>query len=442
MRHAAADTQERSAGDSASAVAAVPPGGGLSCPQALIETLLSFREFGKETVRDALALECLSRPLPVLINEFWTSRQRAAHSLHEVSYRACFKPQLPRFFIERLTSPGDAVLDPFMGRGTTVLEAALLGRRALGCDLNPLSACLAPPRLEPPTLEAVARRLGEICWVLPPHAEAPPGELLAFYHPRTLEQIAALRLYLVARREAGLLDATDAWVRMVALNRLTGHSGGFFSVYTLPPNQAVSVKSQLKINATRNQTPPERDVPALILRKSRQLLKELTPAERATLATLAAEHRVLTVPAQALAGIESDTVKLVVTSPPFLDVVDYNTDNWLRNWFAAVEPGPLSIHRKLEDWRADMTRALAEIRRVLVPGGWVAFEVGEVRKGLVALETAVVQAGLDAGLTPVAVVINAQKFTKTAHCWGVSNNAGGTNSNRITVFVKGARGKI
>ena len=61
-------------------------------------------------------------------NEFWTAKQRAAHSLHEVSYRACFKPQLPRFFVERLTQPGDVVYDPFMGRGTTLVEAALMGR--------------------------------------------------------------------------------------------------------------------------------------------------------------------------------------------------------------------------------------------------------------------------------------------------------------------------
>ena len=54
-------------------------------------------------------------------NEFWTAKQRAASRLHEVSYRACFKPQLPRFFIERLTQPGDLVYDPFMGRGTTLV---------------------------------------------------------------------------------------------------------------------------------------------------------------------------------------------------------------------------------------------------------------------------------------------------------------------------------
>ena len=45
------------------------------------------------------------------------------------------------------------------------------------------------------------------------------------------------------------LDGVDRWIRMVAVNRLTGHSPGFFSVYTLPPNQAASLDAQAKINA-------------------------------------------------------------------------------------------------------------------------------------------------------------------------------------------------
>lgn len=64
-----------------------------------------------------------------LVNEYWTSGQRQAHSLHEVSYRACFKPQLPCFFIARLTDPGDIVYDPFGGRGTVATESALPGRQ-------------------------------------------------------------------------------------------------------------------------------------------------------------------------------------------------------------------------------------------------------------------------------------------------------------------------
>ena len=57
----------------------------------------------------------------VLTREFWTARQRQAANLHEVSYRACYKPQLPRLFIEKLTQAGELVYDPFAGRGTTAV---------------------------------------------------------------------------------------------------------------------------------------------------------------------------------------------------------------------------------------------------------------------------------------------------------------------------------
>ena len=86
--------------------------------------------------------------IPVYRGEFWTAMQRQAASIHEVSYRACFKPQLPAYFISRLTAPGDTVYDPFSGRGTTAVEAALHGRRVIANDINPLSAIFTRPRLE------------------------------------------------------------------------------------------------------------------------------------------------------------------------------------------------------------------------------------------------------------------------------------------------------
>jgi hypothetical protein len=217
------------------------------------EQLLAFDEFGKKTVlaETAASTACgKTWSVPTYINEFWTARQRAASRLHEISYRACFKPQLPRFFIERLTEPGDLVHDPFMGRGTTLIEAALLGRVPCGCDVNPLSMVLVRPRLRPPTLEQIRVRLAEIDFRA---GEETPDDLLVFFHPETLREIAALKRHLLGR---GTLDPVDEWIALVALNRLTGHSPGFFSVYTLPPNQAVSVKSQRKINADRRQTPP------------------------------------------------------------------------------------------------------------------------------------------------------------------------------------------
>ncbi len=372
---------------------------------------------------------------PRFVNEFWTAKQRQANSLHEVSYRACFKPQLPRFFIERLTQPGEVVYDPFMGRGTTLIEAALLGRVPYGCDVNPLSVVMTQPRLNPPTVAEVADRLRKIDFSARGEAH---DELLVFYHPETLREITALKQYLIQRRATGVVDIIDEWIALVALNRLTGHSAGFFSVYTLPPNQAVSLKSQMKINAKRNQTPPRRNVPEIILKKSRQLLKECDAATRATLAKVAHRARLLTDHCEATPQIRTNSVSLVVTSPPFLDIVDYAGDNWLRCWFLGIDPSSvkLTVPRKLADWQAAMTRVFRELHRVLKSGGHIAFEVGEVHGGKTKLEETVIPCGIAAGLEPLLVMINAQEFTKTANCWGVNNNAKGTNTNRIVVFRK------
>jgi hypothetical protein len=403
--------------------------------------LATFNEFGKATRVLATSAKTFSGDaisIPTFVNEFWTAKQRAASNLHEVSYRACFKPQLPRFFIERVTSPGELVYDPFMGRGTTLVESALLGRIPAGCDVNPLSITLARPRLNPPRQQQVEQRLAEIDFST--HREF-PEDLLAFYHPETLRQICALKLYLSERRGTPAWDAVDDWISLVALNRLTGHSPGFFSVYTLPPNQALSVKSQRKINEKRQQTPPVRDVARIIAKKSRSLLKDCAEPVRQGLGKVSGQARLITGASSHTPQLDSGSVSLAVTSPPFLDIVDYAGDNWLRCWFLGIDAKSvkITVPKGVETWQEEMTKVFRELHRVLKLGGHVAFEVGEVRKGKVRLEEAVVPCGIEAGLTPLLILINDQKFTKTANCWGVDNNALGTNTNRIVVFRKGQR---
>ena len=407
-------------------------------PSDLAGALKTFRDFGEATRElQTAATNFEGKPVtvPTYVNEFWTARQRQAHSLHEISYRACFKPQLPRFFIERLTQPGEVVYDPFMGRGTTLLEAALLGRVPYGCDVNPLSRTLLEPRLRPPALEAITERLRQIDLNT---AKSFPDELLVFYHPDTLRALSSLKEYFLQRRKNESLDSVDDWICLVALNRLTGHSAGFFSVYTLPPNQAVSVKSQIKINAQRNQTPPSRDVVAIILKKSRILLSDVDALTRKALQQVAPASKLLTGLSGNTPGFTDGSVSLVVTSPPFLNVVDYATDNWLRCWFLGIEAQDvkLTVPKKLDAWQVVMTEVFHELHRVLRPGGHVAFEVGEVHGGKTKLEEAVIPCGLAAGLEPMLIVINDQEFTKTANCWGVSNDTSGTNTNRIVVLKR------
>ena len=371
---------------------------------------------------------------PVQAGEFWTSGQRRAHSLHEISYRGCFKPQLAGFFIQKFTKPGDFVCDPFMGRGTTPLEAALLGRIAVGIDANPIGEMLVQPRLNPPKKCEIEKRLKAIQWNTPSPLRE---DLLVFYHRQTLEKITAVQDYLFARQSRGERDAVDAWIRLVAMNRLSGHSAGFFSVRTMPPNQAVPIARQIAINARNHQLPPYRDVAELILKKSHALLRDLALDQRNALANLAKEHRIGTGLAERLDHLESESIHLIVTSPPFLNVVNYRQDNWLRCWFAGVDPNKIpKLTSSVGQWTENISLAIREMLRILKPRGHIAIEVGEIKRGRIKMEDLIVDAGSRCGISPKEIYLNEQNFTKTSHCWGIENNKSGTNTNRIVVFQK------
>ncbi len=374
--------------------------------------------------------------IPRYINEFWTSRQRQASSIHEISYRACFKPQLPRFFIELMTKKGDVVYDPFSGRGTTVIEAGLAGRDIISNDVTPLSRIMTEPRFFPPDIIDVEERLSSI----PCNGDRADIDLSMFYHADTEKEIVALRDYIIARKEGCRDDSIDRWIAMVATNRLTGHSKGFFSVYSLPPNQAVSQKSQERINRTRKQVPEYRNTHLLILKKTKSLLSTITPAEKENLNRAGTTALFLTCDARSTPDIPESGIQLTVTSPPFLDIVQYREDNWLRSWFNGFNKKTsgeqITMARTLNEWTLVMGSVFRELYRITRRGGFVAFEVGEVRKGTIRLEEQVIPLGIVAGFTCLGVLINEQTFTKNSNIWGVNNMASGKNTNRVVIFYK------
>ncbi len=371
------------------------------------------------------------------VGELWTAQQRQMHSLHYVvSYRASFKPELPDFCIRRYSKKGDIVLDPFSGRGTTVLQANLLGRVGWGCDVNPLAVRMTQAKTNPVGLDKIVLRLNEVDFRRPVDLEGYSEYFAPFYHPDTYRELINLRNAIRRSR-----DMVNSFIELLALSRLHGHSPGFFSVYSFP-QISIPPANQRLINVKRGQVPEYRSVAPRIIRKAAQSLRdgftrEFFGVSQANLIEVADARRMNCIP--------SGSVDLIVTSPPFLDKVDYLTDNWLEFWFSGISPKEFSdnliMSRNMGEWRSFIRDVLLEMLRVLKPNARAIVEVGEVMVGqeLVLLDEAVAEEARAINLSGKRflveeVLVNKQSFTKLANCFRVDNNLKGTNTNRLVVL--------
>lgn len=89
--------------------------------------------------------------------------ERSNHSTHDFhAFPAKFPPQLPRAFINDLTLPGECVLDPMMGSGTTLVEALAAGRRAVGFDIDPLATLISSVKTKSIDVEKALEKGQEI----------------------------------------------------------------------------------------------------------------------------------------------------------------------------------------------------------------------------------------------------------------------------------------
>ena len=389
--------------------------------------LSQFTLVDRETMVDELILG--STKYSKFVNEFWTAKQRQSNSIHEISYRACYKPELPNFFIDIFTKEGDIVYDPFAGRGTTLIEAALMNRQIIANDVNPLSKILTQPRLQIPTISDIQERLDQIKFV----DKSADIDLSMFFHRDTESELISLKSNLED-------NPVDNWIRMVSTNRLTGHSAGFFSGYTLPPNQAASQHRQKLINKRLGIIPPYKNTKEIIIKKSKSLMRNISSDLSRRLENVSSTAIFSSVDSRKTCHINSDSVHLTVTSPPFLNIVRYAEDNWLRSWFNGIDAlnieSKISSCRTVDKWSNVMSGVFSELYRVTVPGGWVAFEVGEVNNGRIKLDEHVIPLGLSSGFVCAGVMVNSQDFTKTSNIWGVENMKIGTNTNRIVLFHK------
>ncbi len=384
--------------------------------------------------------------IPLYVGELWTARQRQMHPIHyAVSYRAAFKPELPQFFICRyLVNEGlreGIVLDPFSGRGTTVLQSNFSGFRAIGNDLNPVANYIACARQYIPPPERLLARLDRLDLAGRLKPERGERERLSpFFHERTLSEILKLRRIIAAN--SNMQDRELAVISLAALSRLHGHSDGFFSAYSFP-QISIMPAAQRRNNDRRGIKPQYRSVKERIARKLRSDFFQELPERCHHAAT---GNRYLQKDARDLSVIAPSSVDLIVTSPPFLDKVNYRADNWLRAWFLHLEEelnhSPLLITADAKEWGIFMADVMREMGRLLKPGARAVLEVGDVRStraqetlNLEEILLSFLPLKLRRGwLIAEEIWINQQNFTKLANCWHINNNLKGTNTNRCLVL--------
>jgi hypothetical protein len=298
----------------------------------------------------------------------WKQHAPCADSrLHQLApYIGKLKPVIARHLLLQFTAPGDIVLDCFSGSGTIPLEALLLGRRVLAFDANAYAVTLTRAKLEAPTsLEEATERLAlrlSAAQARSRHPEAQiPEWVRKFFHPETLQD--ALRF------ADECLEKDDQFLLACLLSILHHQRPGFLSY---PSSHLVPYLRDRKF--PRSSFPDLYTQRALAPRLSAKLQRAYKNAG------FIDRTNVLGVGQVSVADLVLDCdVDAIVTSPPYMNALDYVRDNRLRMWFldrstANYSPEPT----EKQDQSDAITTAFARnaLRR-LRAGGHCILIVGE-----------------------------------------------------------------
>ncbi len=251
-------------------------------------------------------------------------------------YFAMFPEGFAEKWINELTTPGDLVVDPFCGRGTTPFQALLMGRNALAGDINPVAYCLTAAKTRGPSLSTVRRRIGELeddyearQWR--PRIRKLPEFFEHAYDPRTLSQLLYLRHVLQWRRRR-----SDTMIAALVLGALHGESEKSPSYLSAQMPRTISTKPAYSVRFwdKHGYSPPERDVFELLKRQAKYRYASPLPRLRGQVEL--ADFRDL----PRFGSVRRSEARCIITSPPYLDITNFEEDQWLRLWFLGGPPHP------------------------------------------------------------------------------------------------------
>lgn len=316
-------------------------------------------------------------PVEPSITPEWKDISKSwGHPFHPMcSYMAMFPPRIPHYFIQRFTNPGDKVLDPFSGRGTTPTQACVEGRTGIANDLNPLAYVLSRAKVDPPEKAEALERLDELESRYDADAPALPAadqDISSVFDPYTLGQLIFLKTALSD-------DRTDNFLKGTILGILHGkyRRHGTDSIYLsidMPNTFSMSPAYIRKYVREKQLEYLPLDVFKNVRRRIDRLYRRGTPSVRGQ----AFQHDVRDLPKV----ITPESIQLVVTSPPYLKVVKYGLYNWIRLWFLNVPMAKvdqsLDDGHKLPEYLAFMEETIGCLESLLKPGGLAALVIGDV----------------------------------------------------------------
>ncbi|TYK51076.1 DNA methyltransferase [Actinomadura decatromicini] len=317
---------------------------------------------------------------------------RWGHSMHTMcSYHGMFPAKLVHHFIQQYSRPGDVVFDPFSGRGTVPLQARVEGRRTISNDLSPLAYVLSLAKASPPSWTAINKYLDDLekRYRSTTHEEPDVSpDIKMLYNDNTLRQICYIRNQLHSRKmanwspEMAMIAGSLAGI-MHGSHRRDGTSQ-YLSI-SMPNTFSMSPTYVAKFIEEKRLVPPDQDVFERLRDKiSRLYLDAIDGFDGQVFASDASK---------VMGGrqIPSGSVDLLVTSPPYLQVVNYGTANWIRLWLLGVEEvgrergkGRVELDAALDhrhtykSYQDFLLRTLRGIRRVLKQDGVAALVIGDV----------------------------------------------------------------
>lgn len=317
----------------------------------------------------------------------WASvSKRWGHPWHTIcSYLGAFPAPLARSFISMLSDEGDVVLDPFCGRGTTLLEARLSGRTPLASDSNSIAVALTRAKNATLSRDDLLTRIDELqsgfdSRLYLPEAQVQPDNIGLIYHPHTLAKLCYLRRRLVPAQ-----SPEDEFLTGVTLGIMHGSerqdgSSAYASI-SMPNTFSMSPGYVRRYVQTKRLQRVDRDVFGMLKDKVKRLFQEGANFLSSGFVCRADTKQLSSVPE--FAGFKGQ-VDLILTSPPYLDVVNYARQNWIRLWFLGEEPEEasetLDDNLTLGPWLNFAERSLLEMKRMLSPHGTIVLVVGDVAR--------------------------------------------------------------